>query len=179
MRAADQFSETVAKSMHWFFDWPIAIFCTVVGLLSVGILLLWNEWFDPILAAKLPTAKASQWHWVVLTGVLFASINATLEELCFREILFQPLRRICSPFSKLLKARISATLLANAIQALLFGVMHWGSQSVPHGFSGFVLTAAFGFVLGAARVIFQGLAAPIWIHIIADLGVFFLLVSNA
>lgn len=148
-----------------YFDKGIAAAGTVVGLLCVAVLMAWFHFFEPDLANTFPPVSSAALHWVILTGVLFAFINATLEEAIFRELVLQTLRQRLSDNS------------ANFIQALLFGFAHIGVQSVPHGWSGFILTATFGLLLGAVRIIFEGLGAAIWIHIIADLGVYFLLLQ--
>jgi membrane protease YdiL (CAAX protease family) len=184
--SADSYADRI-RLCKGHFDGPIAVTCTALGLLSVGALFLWHHYFDPVLAAKLPTAGSSKLHWIVMTGILFATVNAVVEELYFREVLLSSLRTVLGKrrkrgFASDADAEVahilSATTAANLIQALLFGWMHWSNQSVPHGASGFVLTTVFGLLLGAARIVFQGLAAPIWIHILADLGVYSLLVNQ-
>ncbi len=149
-----------------YFDLPITATCLVIGGLSVGVLMLWFHWAEPTLTEKIPNPATSKWHWVILTALLFAVVNAVVEELYFREALFAPLRTI-----------LRSKWTANLAQAFLFGLLHWSQQSVPHGWSGFTLTLIFGLLLGGMRLIFEGLAAPIMVHTCADLGVFFLLVQ--
>lgn len=99
---------------------------------------------------------------VILAGIIFTLVNATLEELVFRGILFDALESQWG-------ARF--TLLATA---LLFSVGHL--RGYPSGVAGAGLAAVFGLVTGGLRLWTGGLALPIVAHLGADATIYTILV---
>src|SRR5439155_5570931 len=71
---------------------------------------------------------------VVMAGVVFAILNASLEELVFRGLLFDALQS---------QWGVWVTLIATSV---LFGLGHL--RGYPSGSSGACLAALFGFVMG-------------------------------
>ncbi len=96
--------------------------------------------------------------------ILFPLINATLEELVYRGILFDG---IASQWNQ----RI--TILATG---LLFGIGHL--QGYPPGPAGAALATAFGIAMGILRVRSGSIVLPIVAHIFADAAIYALLVRE-
>jgi membrane protease YdiL (CAAX protease family) len=147
-----------------YFDKPIALAAAVIGLLAVAVLLAWQSLIDPQLFHRLPSRGSAPLLYSVLFAGGFAFINALVEEAYFRGIL-----------QSALQASSEAIHVPVLLQALFFGLVHFGTESVPNGYSGALLTFIFALVLGYMRVVTRGLAAPILAHIIADLGVYLVL----
>lgn len=101
---------------------------------------------------------------VVVAGVMFATINAALEEMVFRGVLFESLR---------VQWGVSFTLIATS---LLFGLGHL--RGYPPGVGGACLAVVFGFVTGGLRIWTGGLGLPIVAHVVADATIYGLLVHS-
>jgi CAAX protease family protein len=111
------------------------------------------------LGAALP-AKAL--GGLLLAGVIFSLLNATLEELVFRGVLFDAIESEWG-----WRAAVSAT-------AVLFGIGHM--NGFPPGWIGASLAGIYGVFLGMLRVQTGGLLVPIIAHIAADATIYSLLV---
>jgi len=101
---------------------------------------------------------------VVTAGVVFAVVNATLEELVFRGVLFDAVQS---------QWGASVTVVATA---LLFGVGH--VRGYPSGALGAFFATLFGLVLGTLRLWTGGLALPIVAHMGADATIYAILVNS-
>mmetsp|Transcript_20064 Transcript_20064/g.80037 ORF Transcript_20064/g.80037 Transcript_20064/m.80037 type:complete len:351 (+) Transcript_20064:1214-2266(+) len=164
---------------------PPSLQALVAGVLAVptaGALVAWSrlvvredhgvlqDWLGPALGLR--------------TLPLFALLNALVEELEFRGIILQALRRGSRPLvsptpppsgrsatgAALIDFVVGgshATLAAVALQAVLFGAQH-AVGGFPNGAVGCVLVTLWGFVLGALRVAFGGLLAGYAVHVVAD-----------
>ncbi|MFA5250232.1 MAG: type II CAAX endopeptidase family protein [Parachlamydiales bacterium] len=97
---------------------------------------------------------------------LLALVNGFLEELSFRGVIQGLLNRLAGVF-----------WLANGLQALWFGAMHF-QNGFPSGWSGFGLCTAYALALGYVRKKTGSLAYCIIMHFAADLLVFYFLVSS-
>lgn len=101
---------------------------------------------------------------VVVAGVVFTIVNATLEELVFRGVLFDALQSQWGMWVTL------------AATALLFGLGHL--RGYPSGVVGACLAALFGFAMGVLRLWTGGLALPIVAHMAADATIYGILVHS-
>jgi membrane protease YdiL (CAAX protease family) len=101
---------------------------------------------------------------VILAGVIFTVVNATLEELVFRGILFDALQSQWGMW---------VTLMATS---LLFSVGHL--RGYPSGAVGACMAAVFGFAMGGLRLWTGGLALPIVAHMGADATIYTILVRS-
>ena len=101
---------------------------------------------------------------VVVAGVVFSILNATLEELVFRGVLFDAVQSQWGAWG---------TLIGTAI---LFGLGHM--HGYPPGLLGACLAAVFGFVMGALRLWTGGLLLPIVAHMGADATIYGILVHS-
>lgn len=93
---------------------------------------------------------------LILGGLLFAMLNAAVEEIAYRGILLDALRAVGLPIA-----------LAVGLQAAAFGGLH--IAGFPRGWSGVGLATAYGAALGAIRVRAAGMLAPWIAHVLTDL----------
>lgn len=93
---------------------------------------------------------------LVLAVVAFALLNATVEELLWRQLMLGRPRR--------------SGLVPVAVTSLSFGLAHLGG--LPGGAVGVGLATAYGVLLGALRLSRGGLGSCIALHVVVDLVIF-------
>lgn len=113
------------------------------------------------LAAKLPVSAFGS---LVLAGACFSVVNAILEELVFRGVLWEAV------------AREWNAAVALGATAVLFGLGHW--QGYPSGPLGATMAGVYGVALGLLRWWAGGLGLAVACHVCADATIFSLLVSS-
>jgi membrane protease YdiL (CAAX protease family) len=133
-----------------------------ITLLSCASLLSYQAVFQPDLAALGAALPVQALGGVVLAGAVFALLNATLEELVFRGVLFDSLEPEWG------------WQVAVLVTAILFGLGH--SHGYPPGWPGACMAAAYGGMLGVLRVQTGGLLLPICAHVVADVTIYGILV---
>ncbi len=101
---------------------------------------------------------------IIMAGVIFVIINATLEELLFRGVLFDALQSQWGNWF---------TVIATG---LFFGLGHL--KGYPSGPLGACLAALYGFTLGTLRVWTGGLLLPIVAHMGADATIYGILIYS-
>jgi membrane protease YdiL (CAAX protease family) len=136
----------------------------VVMILSSLALLVFHAAVQPDVRSYRAALQLDTLGGVVLAGVVFTVVNASLEELVFRGVLFDALRS---------QWGVWFTLIATAV---LFGLGHL--RGYPPGPLGACLAALFGFVMGALRVWTGGLALPMVAHMCADATIYGILVHS-
>ena len=92
-------------------------------------------------------------------GILFAIVNALLEEAVHRGVVQGSLERVLQP---------GVTTLT--LQAAAFATLHF-LTGIPRGFAGIGLAFAYGLVMGMLRRRSGGLAIPVVAHTITDLAI--------
>jgi membrane protease YdiL (CAAX protease family) len=110
------------------------------------------------LAAKLP---ANWFGNLLLAGICFSVVNAVMEEIIFRGLLWE---LVSEEWNK-------GTALG--VTAVLFGLCHL--QGYPPGPIGALMAAMYGVALGALRWWTGGLGLPIACHVCADATIFYIL----
>jgi uncharacterized protein len=128
---------------------------------TAGILIGFHVLVRPdvtTLAAGLPIAAFGN---LVLAGVVFSLLNAMLEELVFRGILWEAL------------AREWNAGVALGVTSVFFGLFHL--YGYPPGPLGVVLAGLFGLALGLLRWWTGGLGLVVACHICADVTIFSLM----
>ncbi|UJR78794.1 CPBP family intramembrane glutamic endopeptidase [Sandaracinus amylolyticus] len=128
----------------------------VVGGVTPIALVLWLVVMQPDLGDVLRTYVPDETPLALMIagGVVFAIVNAALEELIWRGVLQDRLEALVGPVA------------AIVLQALSFGVAH--AHGVPRGVVGVVLAGTWAVMLGALRRHARGLVAPVIAHVIAD-----------
>ena len=146
------------RSFNWFHLGRVSAgrLAATVAVITITILglLLFQSTTQPELRVYRAAVPSNIFGGVVATGAIFSILNATLEELVFRGVLFDAL---LSQWSKWV------TVLGTSV---LFGLGHM--HGYPPGVLGVCLATLFGFVLGALRFWTGGLAMPIVVHMGAD-----------
>jgi membrane protease YdiL (CAAX protease family) len=112
------------------------------------------------LVSRLPLAGLGN---TLLAGACFAVLNALLEELIFRGILYDA---VAAQWGW--GAAVGATAVA-------FGVGH--VNGYPPGWLGSVLAGIYGVMLGLLRWYTRGLVLPVVAHVFADATIYIILVS--
>ena len=133
----------------------------LTGITSL-VLLAYHALVSPdvtTLAASLPLSAFGN---VAFAWMSFSIVNALLEELVFRGILFHAV------------AGEWGAAIAVGGTAVVFGLGHL--QGYPPGPLGAVLAGVYGVVLGLLRWWTRGLALPIGCHVCADATIFGILV---
>ncbi len=113
------------------------------------------------LASRLPVAALG--HWLA-AGVCFSVLNAALEEILFRGLLWGAVADEWNDG------------VALAATAILFGVLHLNGY--PPGLIGAVLASFYGLGLGVLRTWASGLGLALACHVSADASIFALLVRR-
>jgi membrane protease YdiL (CAAX protease family) len=154
------------RTCHWFaigrFDWPAAGATAGIILVSASALVLYQAAVGPDvtpLVSRLPLTALGN---VVLAGACFAVVNAVLEELIFRGVLYDAV------------ASQWGWWVAVGVTAVAFGVGH--VNGYPPGWLGSVLAGSYGVMLGLLRWHTRGLALPAVAHVFADATIYGILV---
>lgn len=99
---------------------------------------------------------------IVLMGVLYAGLNASVEELIFRGMVWNGLEKI-----------MPGSWLIGFSQAAIFGLSHyWG---LPGGWSGVLMTFVLSLFLGYVRIKSGGILGCILVHFGLNLSQYFML----
>jgi membrane protease YdiL (CAAX protease family) len=131
---------------------------------AVGVLLAFDYFARPDVSGYAQFLPVGVLGGVMIAGVIFSVLNAVMEEVIFRGILFDAVESQWG-------ARVAV-----ASTALLFGYAHL--QGYPPGPFGVVLAGGFALGLGSLRVFTRGLGLPILVHIAADATIYLLLVQR-
>jgi uncharacterized protein len=162
------FTPRLRSHMKWFRLGEVSgvsIVATVgmMALMSV-VLVTFNTIAKPDLGSYRAALPFEMFGSVVTAGVVFTVVNATLEELVFRGVLFDAVRS---------QWGASVTLVATSV---LFGLGHL--HGYPPGLWGACLAVVLGFAVGVLRVWTEGLALPIVAHMGADATIYCILVRS-
>jgi len=162
------FAPRMRGSMTWLRVGKVsgASIGATLGIMAVTSLALvaFNAIAKPGLGVYRSALPFERLGGVITTGVVFTIVNATLEELVFRGVLFDAIRSQWNGW---------VTLVATPV---LFGLGHL--HGYPPGLWGAGLAVAFGFAVGLLRVWTGGLALPIVAHMGADATIYWLLVGG-
>ncbi len=143
--------------------WPL-VAAVVIGLATMAGLMLFQNFARPDvadLATRLPVAAFGN---LLFAGLWFSLLNATLEELVFRGVLWG-----------IVAAEWNSGVALGAT-TILFGMGHL--HGYPPGPFGAVLAGCFGLAMGLLRWWTDGLGLAIAVHICADATIFGLLIRS-
>lgn len=133
--------------------WLLVSGCAVVAAVALGT---WYRLFRPdlsdIVAAYVPTVSVP---FLVVGGLLFSMINATVEEGAYRGVVQHGLEAV-----------LGAGIAALGLQAVAFGALH--INGFPRGWVGVGLATVYGLMLGAVRRRSGGMLAPWIAHVLTD-----------
>jgi membrane protease YdiL (CAAX protease family) len=138
----------------------------MVGImaLTTAALVAFSAIAKPDLSSYRAALPFERFGGVITAGVIFTVVNAILEELVFRGVLFDAIRS---------QWNVWVTLIATSV---LFGLGHL--HGFPPGLWGACLAVGFGFAVGVLRVSTDGLALPIVAHMGADATIYWILVNG-
>jgi uncharacterized protein len=153
---------SLRRSIGWLKIGRLTLASSVVTLAVIGVVitvlfLIPQDRFPREFAQVLPFRAVSG---VFVSGVLFALINATVQEIVFRGVLFNSLESIWGRW------------IAILVSAFIFGLGHLlavKSRMLGAGLAS--LAMDFGVALGFLRAWSGGLVLPIVAHVAADLTV--------
>ena len=128
-------------------------------LLSSLALVGWVKFVQPDLSNKLPFIPDYSLPVLILLGLLFCLVNAVVEELIFRGIIWH-----------LLLHQGLGLVVVFFLQSILFGLLHY--SGFPSGLTGMALSGLYALALGYLRILTKGIFVPIVTHIFADLTIF-------
>jgi uncharacterized protein len=156
------------KRSRWFYIGSTDKY-TWLGGLAVAIvssisLYIWAAITKPNLSDLLSLIPHQTLGTLIVVGIGFALLNSIVEESIYRGILWYS-------FGKIFGSVVAVILL----QAAIFGIAH--IQGFPRGAIGVAMAFIYGIFLGVIRHRSKGLLAPIIIHIIADLTLYFILLN--
>jgi hypothetical protein len=156
------------RSLHWArvgdLEYRVWAAAAVIVMVSSAALVIWNWVVRPdvsLILARIPMGSLAT---LLLCGAAFSVVNALLEEILFRGLLFDAL-----------KASYGVAF-ALFLQAGAFGVFHF--QGFPSGAIGVALAAIFGLMQGMLRIYSGGLFACWVSHALVDGTIFALLVRR-
>lgn len=98
-------------------------------------------------------AQRIPWWLFPIAALVFAILNSAAEELIYRGIVLQALLPL-------------GTVTAVVLGSLAFGAIHL--NGIPSGWWGVAMASVYGGALGWLRIRSDGLAAPVLVHLAAD-----------
>lgn len=135
-----------------------------VVLVSSAALILWYRLLHPDITVFTQFIPPRPLYQLLIGGLGFALLNATVEEVIFRGIVWEGVA-----------ALIPVPWIVLIIQAVFFGTAHfWG---VPNGAVGAVLAFTYGIMLGIIRMHAEGLLMVTITHVFADIVIFIILLD--
>ncbi len=133
------------------------LLCIGSGMLSGTALLGWfvltRPDFSVLIRNFLPNLPLPA---LIFGGIGFAMVNALVEEVVYRGVVF----------GVLVESGLSLAVIL-PLQAVAFGTIHMGG--VPSGWIGVGLASLYGFLMGLIRLRSKGLLAPWAGHVLTDL----------
>lgn len=145
----------------WFcrgeFGRTVVLLCLGTAAVSGLVLIAWFMLTKPGIADLIrrfvPKAPLPV---LVVGGLLFAMVNAAVEEMMYRGAVV----------GGLVESKVPTSILL-PLQAVAFGTIHIGG--FPRGWLGVALATVYGFLLGVIRLRSRGLLAPWAGHVLTDL----------
>ena len=144
------------------------VMTSVVGfaVISGVVVLLWYTMTQPDLADLVTTIPEWPIWSLVPLGIVFAAVNAVLEEAVYRGVVQDSLERA-----------LGVGNAALILQAVAFAVLHV-QGGFPRGVAGIGLTFVYGLVMGVLRRRSGGLMAPVVAHTVTDLMIVTIVLSE-
>ncbi len=135
-----------------------------LSAVASAVLLGYQAAFHPDVNSLASHLPAVVFRYPLVAGVCFSAVNAVLEELLCRWLLYDA---VAAEWGG------AAAVLATSV---FFGLMHWNGY--PSGPMGAVLAGAYGVGLGLLRWRSGGLVLSMACHVCADATIFWILVSS-
>ena len=144
---------------------PFAAFAAgIIGLSTIITLVVFHRSTHPDVSGYHTMLPMHWFGGIVGTAIVFPLLNAVLEEIVFRGVLFDSI------------ASQWGAAVAIVVSAVFFGYGHM--QGYPPGPAGVVLAGVFGLAIGWLRVVTAGIGLPFLTHVVADTTIFILLTRS-
>jgi membrane protease YdiL (CAAX protease family) len=144
---------------------PFAVSAAVIiGLSTIATLVVFHRTVHPDVSGYRTMLPVKWFGGIVGTAILFPLLNAALEEIVFRGVLFDSI------------ASQWGSSIAVIVTAVFFGYGHM--KGFPPGPIGAVLAGVFGVAIGWLRVTTGGIGLPFLTHVAADTTIFILLMRS-
>lgn len=149
------------RDSGWFcrgeFGRTMVLLCLGTAAVSALVLIAWFMFTKPgigdLIRRFVPQAPLPV---LVVGGLVFAMVNAAVEEMMYRGAVV----------GGLVESKVPTSILL-PLQAIAFGTIHIGG--FPRGWLGVALATVYGFLLGVIRLRSRGLLAPWAGHVLTDL----------
>ena len=159
------------RSVYWMqvgrFGADIRLLVLLVVVFSIAALVGWNVICKPDLAPSRANIPEMPLWLAPLAGVAFSLANAAVEEAIFRGVFLQALDTSIGP-----------GIISLAIQAVLFGWMHYSEVGFPKGLLGVAMASVYGLLLGYVRYRARGMLAVWLAHTGTDIAVFAIVATS-
>jgi membrane protease YdiL (CAAX protease family) len=136
----------------------------MIVVVSSAALVIWHGVAQPDVSLIIKELPRVEFPTLLAIGALFSCVNALLEEVLFRGLLFDALRSSYGAG------------VALFLQAAAFGAFHF--CGFPSGAAGVILATIYGFMQGGLCVYTGGLAACWVAHVFADATIFALVLRH-
>lgn len=149
--------------------WLLVVLASLVSALALILWALWTDYLGVASKMLAPLKSAPIWFTVIVVVPGFAVLNAFAEEMVYRGVFQESLRR-----------RFPARpWLVLGMQASAFAAAHYAG-GFPNGKLGYLMTFSYACVLGYLRDRTEGMLAPYVTHVAADavIGVTLVLLAN-
>jgi membrane protease YdiL (CAAX protease family) len=164
-------SHNLRKSVLWIRPGRLGIdiwlLVSLVVVVSGASLLVWNLICRPDLGPSRANMPSMPLWLLPLAGVVFALVNAAVEEAIFRGIFLQAL-----------DSAVGVGIISLVIQAVIFGWLHYSEVGFPKGLVGVAMAIVYGLLLGYLRYRSRGMLAPWLAHVGTDIAVFTIVASS-
>lgn len=159
---------SLRRSFEWLrtgrVSWSLLGVTLGLMALTALVLLAVQRLLQPDVRVQAAALPIDALGGAITAGIVFTTVNATLEEFVFRGVLFDALES---------QWGIRLALIATS---LLFGVGHL--RGYPPGMIGACLAAGFGLAVAWLRVRSGGLLLPVIAHIGADVTIYSILIHT-
>jgi hypothetical protein len=136
----------------------------IIVLCTVATLVVFHCFAHPDVSGYRTMLPVQWFGGVVGTAIIFPLLNAALEEVVFRGVLFDSV------------AALWGNAVAVLVSAAFSGYGHM--QGYPPGALGAVLAGVFGLVIGWLRIVTGGIGLCWLVHVAADATIFILLARS-
>jgi membrane protease YdiL (CAAX protease family) len=140
--------------------WWLTLLIVIISSLA---LVFWYMFTSPDIGHHLELFPALPIWTFPLIAIGFSFLNAALEESIFRGVMMEAL-----------DSALGEGYWSISVQAVSFAALHY-LQGFPSGVLGFIMTFAYGFMLGIVRRRSRGMLAPWITHAATDLTIFTIL----
>lgn len=162
--------QSLRRSVWWVrvgnLNSKVVMLILLTIVISSAALVGWYILLKPDVRSHLALIPTLPVWLLPFAGLLFALLNAAMEEVIFRGIIMQAL-----------DSALGSGNPTVVIQAVSFSAFHY-LAGFPNGVWGFAMVFVYGLMLGILRRYAQGMLAPWLAHVLADVTIFSVLATT-